>query len=439
MFQRLLYSLSVLAIGLTTAIPAAAQVPGAPTLTASASGQTVSASWTPVAGATGYRVEAGVTPVQALAGYEVGPLTSFTLPNVPQGTYYLRVFARNAAGLGAPSNVVGLVVSTAQAPPAAPTGLVATVVGTTVTLSAQLPAGPLTGLLLVVGLTPGAAQVALPLAVTGTNTIPNVPPGVYYGRLVALNAGGPSQPSNEVQIVVSQLPCTPIAPPTVTAQVNGQAVLLSWNAVPGAVGYRLDVAATPGGPAQIAQPLPASQTGVTHPAVPAGTYYVRVVAGNACGQTATSSEVSVTVTGPPPGGNRTPNPPGPTPPNYLPLPDRSAVVDEMARLYPNDLRNSCVDQGGNNTWLFRLVQRLRQEDTRWGLNWKRARVGDMSQDVVTYNYGSDADEGTYNTYVIDVIGGHCGSSPSPSWNNVTVMFSTGARWTLQPYTAAGYR
>ena len=111
----------------------------------------------------------------------------------------------------------------------------------------------------------------------------------------------------------------------------------------------------------------------------------------------------------------------------------------MARAYPNDLRNSCVADGGNNTWLFRLVQRLRQEDTRWGLNWKRARVGDMSQDVVTYNYGSDADEGTYNTYVVDVIGGHCGSNPTPSWNDVTVMFSTGGRWTLQPYTAAGYR
>lgn len=433
MLRRLLFSLSVLAIGLTIATSAQAQVPGAPALTAGASGQTVSASWTPVAGATGYRVEAGVTPVQALAGYEVGPLTSFTLPNVPQGTYYLRVFARNASGLSAPSNVVGVVVSTAAAPPAAPTGLVASVTGNTVTLTAQLPAGPLTGLLLVAGVAPGAAQAAIPLAVTGTNTIPNVPPGVYYGRLVALNAGGPSAPSNEVQIVVSQAACAPIAPPTVTPQVNGQAVVLSWNAVPGAVAYRLDVAATPGGAPQIAQPLPASQTGVANPFVPAGTYYVRVVAANACGQTATSAEVPVTVAGPPPGGNRTPNPP---PGQRLPLPNRSAVVTQMAQQYRGDLLNSCVQSGGNNTWLYRLVQRLRQEDTRWGLNWKRGRVGDMSQDIVTYNWGSEADEGTRNIYVVDVIAGHCGS-PSDAWIDVTGPAD--AIWTLQPYTAAGFR
>lgn len=434
MFRRLLFSLSILAIGLTVATSAQAQVPGAPTLSASASGQTVSVSWTPVAGALAYRVEAGVTPTQALAGYEVGPLTSFTLPNVPQGVYYLRVFGRNASGLGAPSNVVGVTVSTAALPPAAPTGLVASVSGSTVTLTAQLPAGPLTGLLLVAGLSPGTALAAIPLNVAGTNTIPNVPPGVYYGRLVALGAGGPSAPSNEVQIVVSQATCAPIAAPTVTPQVNGQAVVISWNAVPGAVGYRLDVAATPGGAAQIAQPLPASQTGVSNPFVPPGTYYVRVVTANACGQTATSAEVPVTVAGPPAGGNRTPNPPAG---QRLPLPNRAAVVAQMAQAYRGDLLASCVQNGGNNTWLYRLVQRLRQEDTRWGLNWKRGRVGDMSQDIVTYNWGSEADEGTRNIYVVDVIGGHCGNNPSDAFIDVTGPAD--AIWTLQPYLAAGYR
>jgi hypothetical protein len=137
-------------------------------------------------------------------------------------------------------------------------------------------------------------------------------------------------------------------------------------------------------------------------------------------------------------GPRTPNPPLPSPPNHLPLPNRSAVVQEMARLYPADLRNSCVEHGGNNRWLFRLVERLRREDTRWGLNWKRARVGDMSQDVVTYNFGVEADEGTLNVYAVDVIGGHCGSNPGPTWIDQTVLWSTGAKWTLQPYLQAGY-
>jgi hypothetical protein len=106
----------------------------------------------------------------------------------------------------------------------------------------------------------------------------------------------------------------------------------------------------------------------------------------------------------------------------------------MARLYPGELRASC----GNNTWLFRLVHRLRQEDTRWGLNWKRSRAGDMSQDAITYNYGPDADEGTRFVHVVDVIGGHCGSNPGGVWIDQTVLWSTGATWTLQPYLAAGY-
>lgn len=434
---RFLTALSALAACLTLAAPAAAQVPAAPVLQAAAVGQTVSANWTSVPGATGYRIEAGFTPNQAQAGYEVGGLTSIALPNVPQGTYYLRVLARNASGLSAPSNVVSVSVASAQGPPMPPTNLQASVSGSTITFTAAPPAGA-TGLLLSAGVLPGQSLVVLPVPLSGQLAVPNVPPGVYYARMHAANAGGISGASNEVTVVVSSQPCVAPGAPTVTAQVNGQAVALSWNAISGAVGYRLDVAATPGGAPMISQPMPASQTGVSNPFVPAGTYYVRVVVGNACGQTATSAEVTVTVNAPA-GGYRTPNPPGPTPPNFLPLPNRSAVVDELARLYPNEFRNSCVESGGNNAFLFRLVQRLRQEDTRWGLNWKRARVGDMSQDVVNYNYGSDADEGTYNTYVVDVIGGHCGGNPSPAWIDVTVMFSTGARWTLQPYLNAGYR
>ncbi|MEZ5290330.1 MAG: hypothetical protein R2745_04550 [Vicinamibacterales bacterium] len=421
-----------LAAWLLSSLPAAAQVPAAPTLQASASGSTVSASWNAVGGATAYRVEAGITPALMLAGYDIGPLTSFTLPNVPQGTYYLRVRARNASGLGAPSNVVGVTVTSVQGPPAAPTNLAASVSGSTVTLTVDLPPGPLTGLVLVGGTTPGSGQAAVPLSVSPTNTLPNVPPGVYYVRVVALNAGGPSPASNEVQIVVSAS-CTAPPAPTLTAQVQGQAVLLSWNAIAGAAGYRLDAALSPGGAPVLSQPLPASTTAVSNPSVAPGTYYVKVAVGNACGQTATSPEVAVVVNATPGGGNRTPNPPAG---QRLPLPNRSSIVNEMARLYPADLRNSCVSQGGNNTWLYRVVQRLRQEDTRWGLNWKRGNVGDMSQDVIDYNWGSEADEGTRQVYVVDIIGGHCGGSPGPAWQDVTGPAA--AIWTLQPYLAAGF-
>ncbi len=433
---RSIRSLCVLtALALATPTLVLAQVPASPVLQASTTGQTVSASWTAVPGATSYRVEAGVTPSLMLAGYEIGPLTSFSI-QAPQGSYYLRVLARNGNGVSAPSNVVGIVVQSVVAPPPPPTGLSVSVNGSSVTFSAQLPNVPLTGLLLVAGASPGAAQAVLPLAVSGQNTVNNVPPGVYYGRLVALNAGGQSAPSNEVQIVVNAVTCSAPAVPTLSAQVNGVGVVLSWSAVPGAVGYRLTAATSPGGAPFLSQTLSAATTAVANPNTPAGTYYVRVTAGNACGLQSTSAETTVTVTPPPPGTSpRTPNPPAG---QQLPLPNREAVAQEIARAYPADLRNSCVEQGGNNTWLFRLVQRLRQEDSRWGLNWKRGRIGDMSQDVVTYNWGSEPDESTRQIYVLDVIVGHCGGNPGAFWLNQTGVGGADARWTLQPYTQAGF-
>ncbi len=50
---------------------------------------------------------------------------------------------------------------------------------------------------------------------------------------------------------------------------------------------------------------------------------------------------------------------------------------------------------------------------------------------LTYNYGSGADAGSTQVYIIDVIGGHCGSNPSPSWIDVTavtVNSGTIGRW-----------
>jgi hypothetical protein len=133
-----------------------------------------------------------------------------------------------------------------------------------------------------------------------------------------------------------------------------------------------------------------------------------------------------------------PPPPVDPPPGIRPLPDASGVVRDLAAERPDLLAASCVADGGNNEFLFELVRRLRRMDPRWGLNWKRAVIGDMSQDVVDYFHGAgDPVDGSFDTYVVDVIGGHCGPTPGPAWIDVTVLGSTGARWTLAGRTDLG--
>jgi hypothetical protein len=129
---------------------------------------------------------------------------------------------------------------------------------------------------------------------------------------------------------------------------------------------------------------------------------------------------------PPPGGNRTPDP---APGQQLPLPNMFAVVQQVGAEYPSALANSCQDGGGTWEFMDRLVDRLRQYDTRWGYNWKRAVVGDPSLDVVNYHWGRGPDEGSRNVYAIDVIIGHCGSNPRVGWIDITDPNGAGAMWT----------
>lgn len=126
-------------------------------------------------------------------------------------------------------------------------------------------------------------------------------------------------------------------------------------------------------------------------------------------------------------------PPVDVPPTMTrpPLPDARPTLAAVASEHGDWLRNSCVDMGGNNDFLFEVVRRLRRGDPRWGLNWKRGRVGDMSQDVIAYYFGPGAPvEGSLETYIVDVIVGHCGATPSTGWNDVTGVGGADARWTL---------
>ena len=115
-----------------------------------------------------------------------------------------------------------------------------------------------------------------------------------------------------------------------------------------------------------------------------------------------------------------------------PLPSYGAgVVAAVARANPGALQNSCQDSGGSWQFMDQVVDALRTYDTRWGYNGKRGNVNDPSKDVITYNYGSGADQGSTQVYIVDIVGGHCGPTPSAGWNDVTqVTLNSGTigRW-----------
>ena len=278
-----------------------AQTPGAPTnFQASVSGNTVNMSWVaPTSGAppTGYTVVVRTTGGQLLATVLVGNVATLSV-GAPNGVYALSVRARNAAGSGPESNAVTVTVPQAVAAPAAPTNLTVSVVGTTANFT-WVPGsggGAVANYLLVAGTTPGFGIPTASVTLTGAPgaSIPGVPPGTYYVRVLAVNAGGTSGPSNEVTVVVSGpgLPGTPTLNPAV---VSSTTVSLSW--VPGAGGvptsYLLTAASAPGGSAIATVPL--TGTSATFTNVPSGTYHLRLAAINAVGSSLASNEITVVV------------------------------------------------------------------------------------------------------------------------------------------------
>ena len=280
--------------------------PGAPTnLHATVSGNTINLTWAaPASGAvpTGYSLIGRTTaggPV--LAVVPMGAGTSFSVV-APNGTFVVTANATNASGTGPESSAVTVAVpQTATAPPGAPSNLTATVSGTTANFTWTAPnsGGPLEGYVLVAGLTPGFAApiAALPLGTSPSVSVPGVPPGTYYVRVLATNSLGTSGASNETTLSVAP-PSMPGAPSVNPPQVSGSTVTLSWSPGSGGAptGYTLTASTTPGG-APIAA-VPVVGTSISFANVPNGTYYVRVSASNALGTGAPSAEVTLTV-GPP--------------------------------------------------------------------------------------------------------------------------------------------
>jgi len=157
-----------------------------------------------------YVIEAASAPggPANLANFNTGnALTTLIVPDVPAGTYYIRIRAVSSCGTSAPSSELQLIVSVANASscPSAPRSLQSSVSASTVTFTWLAPTtGTATSYVVQAGTQPGLADLAN--FDTGSTALTlvssNVPAGSYYVRVYAKNTCGLSASSNEVLTVV---------------------------------------------------------------------------------------------------------------------------------------------------------------------------------------------------------------------------------------------
>jgi hypothetical protein len=119
----------------------------------------------------------------------------------------------------------------------------------------------------------------------------------------------------------------------------------------------------------------------------------------------------------------------PAPGQRLPLPDIRAFIQQAAGARPDLLAQSCPTglKYQTNPWLDYMVDQLRTLDTRWGYNGKPTRTAAdnggqpvvAAGDEIAYHYGAGADQNSRDVYLIDILEGHCGSTPRLTYRDFT--------------------
>jgi len=269
--------------------------PAVPTgLTASPGNGRITLSWTPSAGATSYNIYRGTTSygqsATPIAAGVTGP--SYVNTGLTNGvTYYYRIAAFSTLGNSAEGNQAA---ATPLPPPAVPTNLTASPGNAKAILS--WTAGATATSYSIFRGTTSFGQSATPVAtgVVGTTyTDTGLTNGVtYFYRVAAFNGGGNSAESNQAST-------KPIAPPAIptglTATAGTGSVTLNWTASAGATSYNVYRGTVSGG--ESATPIAMgvagttyTDTGLTH----GTTYYYRVAAFNAGGNSAEGNQASAT-------------------------------------------------------------------------------------------------------------------------------------------------
>jgi len=119
-----------------------------------------------------------------------------------------------------------------------------------------------------------------------------------------------------------------------------------------------------------------------------------------------------------------PRPADPAPGTRLPLPDMQGVLAQHA-----NAADSCPRglKYVNNPWQDRVIDSFRQIDSRWGYNGKPTRTAadnggvpvTAAGDEAAYHYGAGPDQGSPEVHLVDMLGGHCGPTPTLTWRVFT--------------------
>ena len=317
--------------------------------------------------------------------------------------------------------VVGLGgLSLRAAAPTAPSNLVVTVDGLSATFNWTASANAPEYYVLAAGYSPGEIAVTVTLPAFPTSFSASAGPGTYYVRLYAVNADGVSPASNEVVVTLAPVCNTPTPPHNLRAMIRGTELFLSWRPSAGIVtSYLLQAGFSPG---ETVLQFATTDT-IFKANVGSGTYTARVIATGPCGTSAASNEVTVTFP------SNTVRVPDPEPGTILALPEIRDLIVRIHNENPGLIAQSCPlgVKYVNNPWQDRIVDRLRQYDTRFGYNAKPNRTSAdnggrpvlAAGDEITYFYGSGNAEGSNQVYAIDILFASCSDNPSLTYRDFT--------------------
>ena len=216
------------------------KTPGPPapaSLTAGVAGPKVTLNWNPGSGgtpATEYLLYVSTDSggQNVVDGHSLGDVLTIS-GSLPNGRYYARVRARNAAGTSISSNQVSFIVGKTLV---APTEFAVTWSGTTATLRWKATAADSledtpTGYVLEAGSNPGLSDVGAVNVGNVTSVSGEVSAGTYYVRVRSVNALGTSHVTTDIALIAPGAPAAPAALVETSPAGEGAATVnLRWTA-----------------------------------------------------------------------------------------------------------------------------------------------------------------------------------------------------------------